>query len=213
MKYNYEYEINEYGVVVLKGLPFKSRYVEVPREQQFRSLYSYVLIDIDLYYAISYLDLCFKTNNEIERQCFFRMAVIQYAKCYSPSQNGGRSQLDATKVYRGLPDDPIGCHNKFIDMRNKYFAHDENDFKALKIGAVLNIDDRKVAGVAYPRMQAKFDYDATISILKQLCQKTKEWVCAKLDNEIARVSQYIEQKDFDVLTGYDDLRVLDNPNL
>ena len=50
-KYNYKYEIDESGVVVLKGLPFKSRYVEVPREKQFRMLYSYVLVDIDLYYA------------------------------------------------------------------------------------------------------------------------------------------------------------------
>ena len=51
-KYNYKYEIDESGVVVLKGLPFKSRCVEVPREKQFRMLYSYVLVDIDLYYAL-----------------------------------------------------------------------------------------------------------------------------------------------------------------
>ena len=212
-KYNYKYEIDESGVVVLKELPFKNRYVEVPREKQFRMLYSYVLVDIDLYYALEYLQLCSKTTNEIERQCFFRMAVIQYTKCYSPSQNGGRSQLDAPKVYRGLPDDPIGCHDKFIAMRNKYFAHDENDFKAAKLGAVLNVEDRKVMGIAYPRMQSKFDYDATISVLMQLCQRTREWVQDKLNQEVDRISQYIEQRDYDVLAGYDDLRVLDNPSL
>lgn len=32
-KYNYKYEIDESGVVVLKELPFKNRYVEVPREK------------------------------------------------------------------------------------------------------------------------------------------------------------------------------------
>ena len=152
-------------------------------------------------------------SNEIERQCFFRMAVIQYAKCYSPSQNGGRSQLDAPKVYRGLPDDPIGCHDKFVAMRNKYFAHDENDFKAAKLGAVLNVEDRKVMGISYPRMQSKFDYDATISVLMQLCRRTREWVQDKLNQEVDRISQYIEQRDYDVLAGYDDLRVLDNPSL
>lgn len=212
-KYNYKYEIDESGVVVLKGLPFKSRYVEVPREKQFRMLYSYVLVDIDLYYALEYLQLCSKTTNEIERQCFFRMAVIQYAKCYSPSQNGGRSQLEASKVYRGLPNAPIGCHDKFIAMRNKYFAHDENDFKAAKLGAVLNIEDRRVMGIAYPRMQRKFDYDATISVLMQLCQRTREWVQDKLNQEVDRISQYIEQRDYDVLAGYNDLRVLDDPGL
>lgn len=88
-KYNYRYEIDESGVVVLKGLPFKSRYVEVPREKQFRMLYSYVLVDIDLYYALEYLQLCSKTANEIARQCFFRMAVIQYANVTHPPKMEG----------------------------------------------------------------------------------------------------------------------------
>ena len=56
-RYDYKYEIDESGVVVLKGLPFKSRYVEIPREKRFRALYSYALIDIDLYYAVEYLQL------------------------------------------------------------------------------------------------------------------------------------------------------------
>ncbi|MBQ6488801.1 MAG: hypothetical protein IJI75_06185 [Solobacterium sp.] len=209
MKYDYKYDINESGMVTLKELPFTNRYVEIPREEQFRKLYSYVLIDIDINYALSFLELCTQTVNDIERQCFFRMAVIQYSKCYSPSKNGGRSQLDAARVYKDLPDDPIGCHAKYIEMRNKYFAHDEKDFKASKLGAVLNIDEQKMVGIAYPRMQAKFDYDPTIAILKELCEKTREWVCIKLDEEIDRVSQYIEQRGFDVLNEYEDLRVFD----
>lgn len=209
MRYNYKYEVNESGLVILKDLPFLNRYVEIPREEQFRKLYSYVLIDVDLYYALSFLELCAQTVNDIERQCFFRMAVIQYSKCYSPSKNGGRSPLNATRVYKDLPDDPIGCHNKFIEMRNKYFAHDEKDFKASKLGAVLNIDEKKIMGIAYPRMQAKFDYDSTIAILKKLCERTKEWVCIKLDEEVDRVGQYIEQRGFDVLIEYKDLTVFD----
>lgn len=207
MKYNYEYVVNEHGTILLTGLPFKNRYVVVPREDEFRSLYSYVLIDIDLYYAINYLELCAKATNDIERQCFFRMAVIQYAKCYSPSKHGGRSPLNESKVYKDLADDPIGCHHKFIEMRNKYFAHDENDFKSAKLGAVLNVDNHQVTGIAYPRIQAKFDYDINISILRTLCQKTMSWVQDKLDKEINRVSQYVEQKGFDVLNEYENMRI------
>lgn len=62
-------------------------------------------------------------------------------------------------------------------------------------------------------MQSKFDYDATISVLMQLCRRTREWVQDKLNQEVDRISQYIEQRDYDVLAGYDDLRVLDNPSL
>ena len=210
MLYDYEYEVDESGIIEIKGFPFRNRYVEIPREKQFRKLYSYVLIDIDLCYAISFLEQCAKTTDDIERQCCFRMAVIQYAKCYSPSRNGGRLQLEASKVYRDMPDDPIRCHDKFIDMRNKYFAHDENDFKASKLGAIIDVDNQRVIGVAYPKMQAKFDYDATISILKQLCQKTKEWVSLRLDQETERISRNIEQRDYDVLNGYKDMRVFDS---
>ena len=209
MKYDYKYSISENGVVILEGSPFRNRYVEVPRENQFRSLYSYVLIDIDLYYAISFLERCSKTADDINRQCYFRMAVIQYAKCYSPSKNGGRSQLDAAEVYRGLPDDPIGCHNKYIDMRNKYFAHDEKDFKDSKLGAVLDLDNHRFFGIAYPKMQARFDYETNISILRTLCQKTREWVCIELEKETDRISRYIGQRGFDELNRYCELRVFD----
>ncbi|MBQ7669094.1 MAG: hypothetical protein IJS45_00025 [Clostridia bacterium] len=209
-KYEYKYEINEFGVIILNDLPYKNRFVEVPRENRFRMLYSYALIDIDLHYAINYLELCNKATRDIERQCFFRMAVIQYAKCYSPSKNGGRPQLDASKVYKNIPDDPIGCHNKFLIMRNKYFAHDENDFKSSKLGAVLNVDDHKLMGIAYPKMQAKFDYDINITILKTLCQKSKEWVNVRLDNELEKLHKYIEIRGFDVLNGYNELSILNS---
>lgn len=81
------------------------------------------------------------------------------------------------------------------------------DFKASKLGAVLNVDEQKVVGIAYPRMQAKFDYDLTITILKKLCEKTKEWVCNKLDEEVERISEYIEQKGFDELNRYNNLYI------
>lgn len=209
MKYDYQYEVDECGTIRLNNLPFVNRYVEIPREEQFRNLYKYVLIDIDINYAIGYLELCTNSITDLERQCFFRMAVILYAKCYLPAQNGGRPQLNAAKVYKGLPDDPLGCHDKIIEMRNKYFAHDENDFKTSKLGAVLNMDDHRMEGIAYPRMQAKFDYNLTIDILMKLCKKTKEWVGIKLDEEIERIYHYIEQRDFDELNGYENIRVFD----
>ena len=115
--------------------------------------------------------------------------------------------MDAEKVYKGMPDDPIGCHNKFIEMRNKYYAHDENDFKAAQLGAVLNVDEDKMVGIAYPRSHTKFDYDATISILRRLCQRTKEWVSTKLDKERERVSSYVAQRGYNVLNGYNDMRI------
>ena len=207
MKYKFDYDINESGMLILKGLAFRNRYVEVPREDRFRKLYSYILIDIDLSYALEFLVRCINMYDDIDRICYFQMAVIKYSKCYSPSKKDGRSQLSATKVYKGIEEDPIGCHNKFIEMRNKYFAHDENDFKASKLGAILNIDERKMMGIAYPQMQAKFDYFETIAILMKLCEITKNWIGEELDKEIECVRKYVEQRGFDILNNYKDLTI------
>jgi hypothetical protein len=210
MRKNFEYAINESGMVTLTGLPFKNRFVEVPREERFRQLYSYVLIDVDISYALEFLNRCILTYTDIDRKCYFQMAVIEYAKCYSPARNGGRSHLNAAKVYKGVADEPIECHNKFMEMRNKYFAHDENNFKASKLGAILNIDAGVMMGVAYPQMQAEFDYFDTMAILRQLCQITQKWVSEKLDNEISSVMRYVEQRGFEVLNSYEDVIVSKN---
>ena len=118
--------------------------------------------------------------------------------------------MDAAKVYKGVADEPIECHNKFMEMRNKYFAHDENNFKASKLGAILNVDAGVMMGVAYPQMQAEFDYFDTMAILRYLCQITQKWVSKRLDSEISSVMRYVEQRGFEVLNSYENVIVSKN---
>ena len=118
--------------------------------------------------------------------------------------------MSAAKVYKDMEGEPIECHNKFMEMRNKYFAHDENNFKASKLGAILNVDAGIMMGVAYPKIHAEFDYFETMAILRYLCQITQKWVSEKLDKESSSVMRYVEQIGFEVLNSYEDVIVSKN---
>jgi len=205
--FSYNYEIDDQGHIRLLGMPYKARYVELPREDRFRKVYSYVLIDIDLEHAIGYLEMCKQSDSPIVKEGLFKMAVVQYAKCFSPPKHGGRSHINENKVYKGAKGDPIGCHQKFIEMRMKYFAHDESDYAQAKVGALLNMDDKKYVGCVYLRKQAKFDYDETIDILITLCRIAKSWVRNEINTALKEVSDHVKEVDFEVLVSYQDMRI------
>ena len=206
-RFHYNYEIDDQGYIRILHMPYKTRYVELPREDRFRKLYSYVLIDIDFEHTIGYLEACKQSSSPIIKEGLFKMAVVQYAKCYSPAKHGGRSQITENKVYKGIEGDPIGCHRKFMERRMKYFAHDESDYLQAQVGALLNMDAKKYVGCLYPRKQAKFDYDETIDILMTLCNAAQNWVKNEIDAALEEVSNYIKELDFKVLTSYQDMRV------
>ena len=207
MKYKYIFNIDEDGLIHITDLPFKTRYVEVPREERFRKLYSYVLIRIDLITAMKYLEVATTTTDPIIREGLFRIAVVLYAKCYSPAKHGGRSNIVEGKVYKDVQGEPIACHNKIRDMRSKYIAHDEDDFLDAQLGAVLDLDAKRLCGVAYIEKQAKFDYDNTIHILYTLCKISLEKVEAELDAETASIDEYLRKRDFDTINSYPDMKI------
>ncbi len=207
MQRNFDYMIDEQGYIKILGLPYKTRYVEIPREKNLRKLYSYILIDIDLEYVMKYLEICKQSDSPVVKEGLFKMAVVQYAKCFSPSKRGGRSNINENRVYRDIPNDPIGCHQKFIEMRKKYFAHDEGDYSKAQIGALLNMDDKVYVGCLPIRKQAKFDYDESIDILMILCKVARNWIQKEIEIANQLVGDYLRELDFEVLDSYPDLKV------
>ena len=205
--YNYQYEITDSGMVNIKGLPFKTRYVEVPNSKYSRKLNSYVLIKIDLENALKYLDKAVETDDLTIRIGLFRIAVILYTKCFLPAKNGGRSNIDKHKVYKNVPEDPIGCHEKFLKMRHKYLAHDEEDFLDAQFGMILDMDSEKAIAVAYIEKQAKFDYDESIDILQKLCQISLNWTKEELKRERKNVEENLKRQKFEELNAYPDMRI------
>lgn len=190
----------------INGLPFATKYVEAPREKRFERLYSYVLIKIDLENALKYLEISLQTDDMIIKEGMFRIALILYIKCFNNS-GGGRAQLPLNKIYRDIPGEPIECYNKLKRIRDKYIAHDENDFLNAKLGVVLNENEKCIVGIAYPEMQAKFDYDETLKILQSLCVIALKKTDTYIDEETNNVEIYLEQREYEIISKYPDMTV------
>lgn len=205
--YRYQYEFNEETrKMYITGFSFETKYVEVPREKRFERLYSYGLIKIDLLRAMSYLEISLQTTDMTIKEGMFRIALILYIKCFNNS-GVGRSQLSINKVYKDIQGEPIECHKKLKRIRDKYIAHDEDDFLNAKLGMVLNENEKYVMGIAYPEMQAKFDYDATLVILQSLCKIAIERTNLYLDEEIHNVESYLRQRDYEIVSKYPEMTI------
>ncbi|CQR52533.1 hypothetical protein [Paenibacillus riograndensis] len=207
MLFRYQYDLNEETrKMYITGLPFETKYVEVPREKRFERLYSYNLIKIDLLSAISYLDISLQTTDMTIKEGMFRIALILYIKCFNNS-GVGRSQLSVNKVYKDTQGEPIECHKKLKRIRDKYIAHDEIDFLNAKLGMVLNENEKCIMGIAYPEMQAKFDYDETLIILQSLCKIALERTNLYLEEETHKVENYLRQRDYEIVSEYSEMTI------
>ncbi len=96
---------------------------------------------------------------------------------------------------------------KLKKIRDKYIAHDENDFLKAKLGMVLNENDKCIVGVACPEMQAKFDYNETLRILQSLCKIALEKTEIYIDDEIHNVEQYLRQRNSKIVSKYQEMFV------
>lgn len=205
------YEVDEQtGQLRAIELSCNSKCVEVPREDRFKGLYSHILIKIDLKDALRYLERASKELDYDIRDGLFRMAVISYAKCFSPSKRGGRSPLDVGKIYAGNENE-IDCHERFIEMRNKYFAHDEKDFKNALVGLLLDVDSQKYIEIIDVAQRGEFAFDDTLKILTILCEQALQKVDDMIVADKESLNSYFEEKPYYEFEGYPEIRIQTKP--
>ena len=200
----------ESGILKAENLCFNSKCVEVPREDKFRGLYSHILIKIDLENAITYLERAIVEDDYSIKDGLFRIAVISYAKCFSASKRGGRSPLNAEKIYKGNKED-IYHHKCFVEMRNKYFAHDEKDFKDAMVGLLLNVDSREYVEIIDVALRGEFAFEATLKILRVLCEKNLDEVEIMIKNDKESLRAYFDEKNFCDLEKYPEINLKMEP--
>ncbi|MBW4081966.1 hypothetical protein [Paenibacillus sp. S150] len=164
---------------------------------------------IDLLRAISYLDISLHTTDMTIKEGMFRIALILYIKCFNNS-GVGRSQLSVNKVYKSTQGEPIECYKKLKRIRDKYIAHDEIEFLNAKLGMILNENEKCILGIAYPEMQAKFDYDENLIILQSLCKIALERTNLYLEEEIYKVENYLRQRDYESVSKYSEMTIENN---
>jgi hypothetical protein len=74
-------------------------------------------------------------------------ALIRYARCFKDSKRFGLSE----SIFHGLPGDPIGVHQLYINLRDKHIAHSVNPFEQMEVGVILTpteSTERQIIGVA-----------------------------------------------------------------
>ncbi len=90
-----------------------------------------------------------KSEDRILVESLWTTALISYARCFSTGKRFGlKEDIFKNKDLKG---DPIGCHNYYINLRNKHVAHSVNPFEQIAVDLQLsNPDDkeRKVLGVS-----------------------------------------------------------------
>lgn len=199
-KFDYDFKIDDEGVIKIKNLPDNVELLSAPREKQEEKCYSYVLHYADIKHAILYLEKALHVEDPIEKDALFEAAIIRYIKCFTSSKSG-RKQLTPSKVYNNIQGDPLGCHMKFKKIRDSYIAHDQNDFLDVRMGIVLQDDELK--GVVCPPMQATFLYEENINILLTLCRITYNFILDALDEEIDKIhKKYKDEWDIKAIKSF-----------
>lgn len=93
-----------------------------------------------------------KSEDNVLIESYWTTAVIKYSRCF---KNGKRFGIDES-ILDGLPGDPQGAHNFYMDMRDKHVAHSVNAFEKNGAGLILSPEDsqeRKVRGIALLSMR------------------------------------------------------------
>ena len=200
----HQYQILDNGQIKILGLPYESKLVEIPRENRFRQLYSYKLSEIDINRVREYLNIAQNTEDKIIKDGLFKSAVISYIKCFAPSK--GRSNIKAEKIYRNIPG-AMDCHNAFGEMRNKYFAHDEMDYKDAQIGIILNVEEKRKIDIVSIDKCSEFAYADNIEILDRLCSIALEQIKVLVEQELERADKFYDDIDYEIMNGYPEMQV------
>lgn len=186
---NKQLQIMEYPTAdLVKALP------ETHITQQIKSL---ALHRVDLINAKNSLELIGSKNNEVMNNALAQSAIISYYKCFSSSK--GRQRLKENKIF-------VNCHpdyNKvflyYLDLRNKFIAHDESRLAQALVGVVL--DSKKelpYIDIVYSTMVAdKFTHKEDIEHLSwfyRITTHSLDWVQNKIDELVnSLVLEYKEK--------------------
>lgn len=204
-RFKYQLEVDEKsGKIKAANLPDNVKLLSAPKDDDDRKYLSYTLHQVDLTYAILFLEQALKMTDNIIKQALFEAAVVRYIKCFTSSRSR-RSCLNPSKTYQSVPGDPLGYHKKFYDIRNRYIAHDEEDFIGIKMGIVLQ--DNKMVGVVCPPKHATFNYDENIRILLSLCKHALEFVKKFSDRELDRIHAKYKDVDIQTIMTFEEMKI------
>lgn len=124
-------------------------------------------------------------------EALWRVSVFQYIKCFG--NNTSRFSLDSKTVYKGIPK-ARNAFDYFYNLRNKYFAHDGNNF-ATGIPCVVlgeNGKENSIVDIITISAFAGTNEQANRTNLMMLIDIAMEWVKSSFNNQLNYLRRKLE---------------------
>lgn len=145
------------------------------------------------------------TRNEFERSVFWKMAIINYMKCFG--KNYARST--ALKIEEIVPYELMGqeAHAFFKDVRDKNIAHDDNSIAQCLPGAVLNKPEaaHKIEKIITMNVLGEVSDVDNVNNLRQLILVARQYIEVRYDQLCDDLTDELEKRQYSDLIEMDDL--------
>jgi hypothetical protein len=174
--------------------PDKDIYV-IPEHsgRKVRELHSILWDLVDVHTAFSEL-LNLKQMNmgkEITLVSLWKSAIITYARCFTGSEDGCKTKLEAKECFKGA-EHLVPLHTSLMEIRHGYVAHrGNNEFEEIVL--VMIVDKLQPKEVNYITRSLRAGTTLFPKLLEQLklIEYLKQHVQQRIDKQLRKLENYI----------------------
>jgi len=210
-KFEYFYDEENHKVSLLnmpdtRLLQYKNE--NKSKEYGFEKLFAYILHRNDLKKVFEYTVIYENNIEQSIKEAVFNTAMVTFIRCFTKGKEAGRIPIKINDVASRAPKGDIkGVINKFETIRNKFIAHDQEDYQNLKLGIIVNDANEQIIGVCCPPSKTKIDYPENVLILRTLALISLEYVEVVIDKEYKRANKYFKGQGYDLIKEFPEFEI------
>lgn len=178
------------------------------KEYGFEKLFAYILHRDDLKKVFEYTVIYENNKDQSIKEAVFNTAMVTFIRCFTKGKEAGRIPIKINDVASRAPEGDIkGVINKFETIRNKFIAHDQENYQNLKLGIIVNDDNKQIIGVCCPPSKTKIDYPENVLILRTIALISLEYVEEVIDKEYKRAKEYFKGQGYDLVKEFPEFEI------
>lgn len=208
MSINYKYDYDEENKKIeIKNVP-NARLLEYfntseSKQYNFEMLHAYILHKADIRKVLSYTEIYENVDQELIKDAIFDSAMITLVRCFTKGKEPGRIPIKIEKVAaKAGGGDPKGVLDIFEIIRNKFIAHDQDDYQNMKLGVVIDDNVKHICGVCCPLIKTNVNYLENIMLIKTLATITLEYIDDVIEKELQRADKYVKSLGYEAVEKF-----------
>lgn len=179
------------------------------KEYGFEKLFAYILHRDDLKKVFEYTVIYENNKEQSIKEAVFNTAMVTFIRCFTKGKEAGRIPIKINDVASRAPEGDIkGVINKFETIRNKFIAHDQDNFQNMKLGVIVNDAKEQFIGICCLPVKTKVDYLENILILRTLTIISLEYVEEVIDKEYKRAQNYFKSLGYELIKIFPEFEVM-----